>query len=644
MGFGWARCRVLFENDTPSDVVYLDANEDFGRFTGLRDVVGRRVNELIPGHWEAHPDLLATYARVARTGAPAHLETSVPELGVWLTISLYRPAPDEFAAVVGEISSRKRTEEIRRARLRLMEVAASRPLEDLLVATLDEAEELSGSLIGFYHFLEADQETLRLKAWSTRTTSGACSAEGKDRHYPVSKAGVWADCAREGRPVVHNDYASLPHRQGIPDGHAPVLRELTVPVVRDGRIVAILGVGNKPSDYVTEDVEAVSNLADLAWDIVERKRAESALKDETLRWQTTFDSVEDSVWLLDEEMRVRVANRATKGVLGIEPDSLVGRHCWHAVHGTDQPIPECPVVRAARDQKRHTSTLKVQERWLEVTADPVFDGTGRFSGAVHVVRDVTARVCVEEELRTHRVHLRRLVEARTAELQASNRELESFAYTIAHDLKTPLRSMSGFSSALLLEYPDRLDEQGRRYLERIGNGANRLGEMIDDLLELSRITRTRITRSNVDLGALAAEAFRRLQAIEPGRRVEFRSNGGMVVQGDEGLLRLAMGALVGNAWKFSSNRDESIIEVGTREEAGERVFLVRDNGVGFDMAYAGELFAPFHRLHRLDEFPGEGIGLTLAHRVISRHGGRIWPEATVGEGATFYFTLGGPGS
>ncbi len=172
-----------------------------------------------------------------------------------------------------EIEERKRAESIMLARLRLVEYSSSYTLDELLQATLDEAEALTGSAIGFYHFIEADQKTLCLQAWSTRTLGGMCNAEGKGLHYDLDKAGVWVDCVHEQKPVIHNDYSALPHRRGMPAGHADVVRELVVPVFRRDRLVAILGVGNKQVDYTTSDIETVSLLADLAWDISERKRA-----------------------------------------------------------------------------------------------------------------------------------------------------------------------------------------------------------------------------------------------------------------------------------------------------------------------------------------------------------------------------------
>ncbi len=249
-----------------------------------------------------------------------------------------------------------------------------------------------------------------------------------------------------------------------------------------------------------------------------------------------------------------------------------------------------------------------------------------------------------------------------------NDELEAFSYSVSHDLRAPLRSMEGFSGILLSNYRDKLDEQGQHYLERIQQAAQHMGQLINDLLNLSRITRSELVRQSVDLGNLAREVAAELQTLDPQRQAEFVIAEPLTVQGDARLLRIALQNLLGNAWKFSGTRPKTVIEVGQMTVADfklqnedseaslrdldsrlsqseisnpqSKIYYVRDNGVGFDMDYAARLFAPFQRLHAMNEFPGTGIGLAIVQRVISRHGGRIWPQAQVGQGATFYFTLG----
>jgi len=201
--------------------------------------------------------------------------------------------------------------------------------------------------------------------------------------------------------------------------------------------------------------------------------------------------------------------------------------------------------------------------------------------------------------------------------------------------------MNGFSAALFQDYPDRLDEKGRHYLERIQEASRRMGQLINDLLSLSRVTRADFTRMQVDLSVMAKEIADDLKTQDPQRNVEFIISPGLIAQGDSNLLKIVFENLLNNAVKFTGTVEQAHIQVGAVEMDGERVYFVRDNGVGFDMEYAGKLFAPFQRLHSMQEFPGTGIGLVTVQRIIYRHGGRIWPEAVVNQGATFYFTLGG---
>jgi len=228
---------------------------------------------------------------------------------------------------------------------------------------------------------------------------------------------------------------------------------------------------------------------------------------------------------------------------------------------------------------------------------------------------------------------------RAAELEAANKELESFSYSVSHDLRAPLRSIDGFSLALLEDNVDRLDTAGKDYLQRIRGASERMAQLIDDLLNLSRVARRAITRETVDLSAMADSIVGELQRAEPERRVDFSAKKSLTVDGDERLLRVALENLLGNAWKFTAKSGQPKIELGVMQDNGSPAYFVRDNGAGFDMAYADKLFGPFQRLHAMAEFTGTGIGLATVQRIVHRHGGRVWAESEVGKGATFYFTL-----
>ncbi len=277
---GFAYCKMLFEDGRPEDFTYLEVKSAFEKLTGLKNVAGKKVSEVIPGIRESNPVLFEICGRVALTGKPESFELYLEPLAAWFIISVYSTEQGYFVVVFENITEHKRAESSTQARLRMLSMAASSSVfrDEILQKMLDEIEKQTGSTIGFYHFLDADQETLSLQAWSTDTLRNMCTAEGRGSHYNISQAGVWADCVRERGPVIHNDYASLANRKGLPPGHAAVQREMVVPILRGGRITAIIGVGNKPTDYNAADVEIAQSLGQLSWEIFERTRAVEELQ------------------------------------------------------------------------------------------------------------------------------------------------------------------------------------------------------------------------------------------------------------------------------------------------------------------------------------------------------------------------------
>ena len=989
-----------------------------------------------------------------------------------------------YLGYLQDITERKRAEDITQARLRLLVFAGSHSLDELLTATLDEAELLTGSSIGFYHFVEADQKTLSLHSWSTNTIKNMCTAEGSGSHYAVDQAGVWADCVRERRPLIHNDYASLPHRKGMPEGHAPVVREVVVPIFRGERIVAIIGVGNKTSNYDESDIGIISQLGDLSWDIAERMRVEENLRQMNERFSLSTRAANLGVWdwnlqknelvwddrmyelygvkredfagayeawlqgihpddraasdeiskqaqrgerEYDTEFRVvwpdgsihhlkaygrfvrdaegnplrmtgvnfditgrkqaeeklrrsehglseaqRIAHLGNweldlvKNVLTwsdeiyrifeIEPDKFgasyeaflnaihpedrdmvnkaytdsvknkvpydivhrlqmpdgrlkyVNEKCetyygvdgkpllsfgtvhditdrilnqqallrlnreLHAVSNCNQVLmraeneqalldeicriicedagyrmtwvgypesdegktirviafagveegylaqagitwadtergrgpsgiairsgksacfqdfgtdPNAAPWRDAALQRGYRSSISMPlkdenantfgiltiysaepdaftpeeirlleelagdmafgirvlrtrverqqaavalaqseymyrtlaenspdvivrydregrriyvnpefERVNQLTAQQVLgktpaelstelkprvdvftkrlmaamasgtpdvidlswvkdgktvywfvrvvpesDANGNVVSALTIWSDITERKQAEEEIKSLNHELEQRVAARTADLEAANKELESFSYSVSHDLRTPLRAIDGFSHILLEDYADKLDEEGKRLLNVVRNNTNRMGQLIDDILKFSRAGRLEITYSDIDMEQLAYSVFVELRPVVAGDKLQMEIEHIPPARGDGAMLRQVFVNLLSNAIKFSGAREVPRIQVGATVKDDETIYYVKDNGAGFDMQYVDKLFGVFQRLHSMTEFEGTGIGLAIVKRIITRHGGRVWAEGKVGEGATLYFSL-----
>lgn len=327
-------------------------------------------------------------------------------------------------------------------------------------------------------------------------------------------------------------------------------------------------------------------------------------------------------------------NVAGEALLGIPRDRFVGKLAEElfpadqaaTIHASDDEAVRCGRAVEVPEEPIETSR---GTRWITTRKVPVLGADGQPKWLVGIVEDITERREAEE------ARARALQEADEA-----TRELESFSYSVAHDLRAPLRSLDGFSQALVEDYHDLLDDQGRRYLGFIRSSAQRMAQLIDDLLSLSRVTRAELAREPVDLTALVRAAAARLEASDSGRGVEIVVEEGLASVGDPRLLTVAFDNLLNNAWKFTCRRADARIDVGVAATEEGPAFYVRDNGAGFDMAYADKLFGVFQRLHAASDFDGTGVGLATVQRIVRRHGGRVWAQGEVDRGATFFFTLG----
>jgi PAS domain S-box-containing protein len=379
-------------------------------------------------------------------------------------------------------------------------------------------------------------------------------------------------------------------------------------------------------------------------DITERKRAEDALRESDAQFRTLANAIPQLCWMANADGWIFWYNERWYEYTGTKPEQMEGWG-WQSVHDPEvlpEVLERWQGSIASGEVFDMIFPLRGGDgvfRPFLTRAVPVRDRDGKVARWFGTNTDISEQRKIEQQIQQLNAELEQRVRDRTAQLELANRELESFSYSVSHDLRGPLRGIDGWSLALLEDYRDKLDEQAREYLNYIRSDAQRMGQLIDDMLKLAQVSRGPMERAPVDLGAVSQAIAARLQERHPNRRVEFTVQPGLTAWGDAGLLEIALTNLIDNAWKFSSTRPVARIEFGRTEVEGRSAFFVRDNGVGFDMAYAHKLFGAFQRLHKASDFPGTGIGLAIVQRVVHRHNGRVWAEAEPGGGATFYFTL-----
>ncbi len=376
--------------------------------------------------------------------------------------------------------------------------------------------------------------------------------------------------------------------------------------------------------------------------LTERRRAEAELRRQANLFTSIVENIPDMIFVKEaKDLRFVLFNRAGEELVGHPREAMIGKS------DRDFFPPDQVEFFIAKDREtlRGRAAIDIPEepidtpagkRWLHTKKVPIVDERGEPVYLLGISEDIT-------ELKDAHAQIGRLndqLAERVAELETTNAEIEAFTYSVSHDLRAPVRAIDGFSEALLEGYEDVLDERGRRYLKLVHDGGRRLGSLIDDMLGLSRVTRRELAPTTVNLSAMAQAIADDLARAEPARRVEWAIAPGLIARGDEGLLRVALVNLLGNAWKFTSKREVAHIQFDRAPQGERPAYVVRDDGAGFDMAYAERLFRPFSRLHTEEEFEGTGIGLATVARVVRRHGGQIWAESAPERGASFYFTLG----
>ena len=419
------------------------------------------------------------------------------------------------------------------------------------------------------------------------------------------------------------------------------------PIVQGGETLgALVLLPRTAGEPDTEDERTIRFALEVARLALAHERKAEALRLSEQRFRDYAELSADWYWEQDAEFRFTYMSGGVYNKGGFRVTDSLGKTRWELpVEGVSEA--QWAEHRAQLDRREVFRNLTYlirtadgSQRWYSISGKPVFGADGGFLGYRGIGRDITEQVQAEQKIAGLAASLETRVRLRTAALEEANRELDAFNFSVSHDLRTPLRAIEGFSQALLEDHHERLDPAGQDHLRRIVAATTRMGELIEALYDLSRLSRAQLFLRPVDLSALARELAAELGEREPGRRLEFVVEATPAAEGDARLLRIVLANLLGNAWKYTAKTDRSRIVFGARLDDRSRcVYFVRDNGAGFDMRFADKLFRMFHRLHREEEFSGQGVGLTTARRIITRHGGRIWAEAEQGAGATFFFTL-----
>jgi PAS domain S-box-containing protein len=649
---------MITATDLEGRITYV--NEAVGRFFACspEDLIGKHVEDFgeDADHGATQQEIIdQTLAEGSWFGDVVNYLKDGNKYILYCRTQLLR---DEYGQPIGmigissDITERKQAEALIQVRADLLEFAVSHSLSELFQKTLDEVCALIGSPIGFYHFVDADQKTLTLQAWSARTEKEFCKTDGKKAHYGIDQAGVWVDCVREKRPVIHNDYPSLPNKKGMPEGHAKVIRELVVPIMREDKIVAILGVGNKPSNYMEKDVEIVSYLADVAWEIAERKQAEEALRKSETQYRLLADNAPDVIWTRDmnfhptyispsvQRQRGYTVKEAMEQSLNLSmtPSSVeIVRNILEqefAIENSGPGDPSRSNVLELEMYRKDGSTI-----WVEVTTGFYRDDKGQPIGILGINRDITERKQAEEEKEKLEAQLRQ-----AQKMEAVGR----LAGGVAHDFNNILTGINGYAEMIIEGL--KTDDSLRPRMEVILNAGKRAADLTAQLLAFSRkqVIAPKVIQPN-DILLNSQKMLRRIIGEDidfifaPGSRL-WRINADPT-QLDQVLMNLAVNArdAMPDGGKLTiETQNLSLDDEYCKSHAGfipgDYVMLaVTDTGHGMDEETKSKIFEPFFSTKEVGK--GTGLGLATVYGVMKQNKGfiNVYSEIYVGTTFKIYF-------